>query len=312
MKKTKLVITIPCHNEAQSLPEVIKSIPKKIKGVSKTEIIVIDDGSTDQTLKVAKKVGVKHFVIHKKRQGLAQSFADGLQKALKLKADVIVNTDGDNQYDQAQIPQLIEPVLKDQADMVLGNRQVKKLTHMPPAKKIGNLFGSWVVRKLTGVKIQDASTGFRAFSRPLTQSFYLISGHTYTHETIIHAHYNSFRLKEIPVKFKKRKHGQSRLIAGIWPHLKSSAAIIVRTILIYKAFKYLALLGLGIMSLGFLGTLRFFWFYLNKEGSGHIQSLIFSSILISLGFSTLMMGILADLIGLNRKLIEKSQSGKNH
>lgn len=301
MKEKTLVVTIPCLNEAKTIAKVIRSIPKKIPGIGQIKIVVIDDGSTDNTQKAAKKAGANSIIVHQPNLGLAASFKHGVKKALSLGADIIVNTDGDNQYDQSQIPQLIKPILKGEADMVLGNRQVKKIKHMPLSKKIGNIFGSWVIRKLTGSTIQDASTGFRAFNRLLARSFELLANHTYTHETIIHTLYNGFRIKEIPINFKKRTFGQSRLIQGIWPHIKTSGAIIVRTILIYKAFKYLTLSGLGIMLLGVIGAGRFLWFYFNSQGSGHVQSLIFSSILISIGFSTMIMGFLADLINIQSK-----------
>jgi glycosyltransferase involved in cell wall biosynthesis len=305
MKKSKLVVIIPCLNEAQSLPFVIKSIPKKIKNIKKVEIVAIDDGSKDNTAQVAKLAGIKHLVVHKRNQGLAKTFNDGLKKALELKADIIVNIDGDNQYDSREIPKLVKPILAGKANMVLGNRQVWQLSHMPFFKKTGNIFGSWLMRRIIDSQIQDASTGFRAFTNQVAQSFSLISSHTYTHETIIQADQKDFKIIEVPVKFKKRQFGRSRLIKGIWPHVKNSATIIIRTVLIYKAFKYLTLLGLSIMSLGLLGALRFLWFYLIGQGSGHIQSLIFSSILISIGFSTIVMGILADLIGINRKMIDR-------
>ncbi|MBN1263262.1 MAG: glycosyltransferase family 2 protein [Candidatus Pacebacteria bacterium] len=304
-KNKKLAVMIPCLNEASSLGRVLASIPKRIKGIGRIEVVVIDDGSTDQTRTIAEKAGIKHLVIHKKNQGLAKSFEDGLAKALTIGADIIVNTDGDNQYNQSQISQLVQPILKDRADLVLGNRQIRKLKHMPIAKKWGNLLGSWTIRKLTGTKIRDASTGFRAFSRELASSFGCFLGHTYTHESIIHAALNDFRIIEIPITFKKRQFGHSRLIKNIWTHIKTSGAIIVRTILVYRAFKYLSLLGLVLILSGIFGIGRFLFFYFAGKGNGHIQSLILASILIGTGFSTFLMGILADLIGLNRKLINK-------
>jgi len=307
-KRNKLVVIIPCFNEEKSLSLVLDAIPKEIGHISRVEIVVIDDGSADKTVQVAKKAGVDYLIVHKRRQGLAKTFRDGLQKALEIDGDIIVNTDGDNQYDQREIFKLIKPILKGEADMVLGNRQIAKLPHMPLSKKIGNIIGSWVVRRLTISKIQDASTGFRAFTREVASSFSLIANHTYTHETIIQADQEGFRIAEVPIRFKKRQFGESRLIKGVWFHIKASGATIVRTVLIYKAFKYLILSGLSIFLLGFLGLLRFLWFYANSQGQGHVQSLIFSSILISIGFSTLVMGILADLVGINRKLIAEKKS----
>lgn len=301
----KLIVTIPAYNEEKTIGKVIKSIPRRIKGVSKVEILVINDGSKDKTEKEAKKAGADYILSHKINRGLAQTFADGMQEALKHGADIIVNTDADNQYKQEEIPKLIEPILKRKADMVIGNRQVEKLNHMPLAKKYGNIIGSWTIRILTGCNVRDASTGFRAFTRECAQKFNLISSHTYTHETIIQAVNKDLVIAEVPVKFKKRTSGSSRLISGIWSHIKKSAATIIKAILMYKAFKVLVTLGLFIMSLGILGGLRFLYFFFTGNGAGHVQSLILSSILISIGFTTCVMGILADLISINRKIIEE-------
>lgn len=301
----KLIVIIPAYNEEKTIGEVIRSIPRKIRGISKVEVLVINDGSKDKTTKEARKAGADYVLSHKINRGLTQTFADGLQEALRLGADIIVNTDADNQYKQEEIPKLIGPILKGEADMVIGNRQVEKLNHMPLAKKYGNILGSFTIRFLTGSKIKDASSGFRAFSREAARQLKLFSYHTYTHETIIQALNKNLVIAEIPITFRKRRYGESRLISGVWSHIKKSAATILRTILMYKAFKVLVTLGLFIMSLGVLGGLRFLYFFFTGNGAGHVQSLILSSILISIGFTTCVMGILADLISINRKLIEQ-------
>ena len=301
----KLIVTIPAYNEAKTIAKVIQSIPRRIKGISKVEVLVWDDGSGDKTVQVAQKAGADYVFSNKTNLGLAKTFAKMMAKALELGADLVVNTDADNQYDQREIPKLLKPILAGEADMVLGNRQVEKLDHMPKAKKYGNIIGSWTIRLLTGSQIRDASTGFRAFSRDCLQQFNLLSAHTYTHETIIQAVNKDLVIKEIPVVFRKRTSGQSRLIKGVWSHIKKSAATIIRSVLMYQSFKVLVTIGLLIMFLGILGGLRFLYFYFTGNGAGHIQSLIFSSILINLGFTTSVMGILADLISINRKLIEK-------
>ena len=303
----KLIVTIPAYNEEKTIGRVIKSIPRKIKGISKIEVLIWSDGSTDKTLEITKKAGADYVFFNKINLGLAKTFALMLRKAIDLKADIIVNTDADNQYDQKEIPKLLKPILNGKADMVLGNRQIKKLNHMPLAKKYGNIIGSWTIRTLTGCNIQDASTGFRALTRECAQKFNLLSPHTYTHETIVQAINKDLAIVEIPVKFKKRSSGNSRLIFGIWPHIKKSAATIIRAVLMYKAFKVLATSSLLIMSFGVVGWFRFLYFYFSGNGAGHIQSLIFSPILINLGFTICIMGILADLISINRKLIEKKK-----
>jgi glycosyltransferase involved in cell wall biosynthesis len=301
----KLIVTIPAYNEEKSIGEVIKSIPNKITGIDEIEILVWDDGSTDKTIQTAKKAGADYVFSNKKNLGLAKTFRKMLSKAVELNADIVVNTDADNQYDQQEIPKLIKQILDGRADMVLGNRQVEQLDHMPTSKKYGNIIGSWTIRLLSGADIKDASTGFRAFTKECISKFILLSPHTYTHETIIQAVNKDMTIAEIPVVFKKRTAGQSRLITGIWPHVKKSASTIIRSILMYKAFKVLVSLGLVIIVVGILGGLRFLYFFITGNGAGHVQSLIFSSILINLGFITLIMGLLADLISINRQLIER-------
>lgn len=311
MKKGKLFIQIPCLNEEATIAAVIKNIPKKELRKLKliVKILVIDDNSSDNTAKIARKAGSDFILQHKKTLGLAKSFSDGLEFCLKNGADIIVNTDGDNQYDQREIPKLIEPILKNKADMVIGNRQVNKLDFMPTTKKVGNLIGSWVIRMLSGVELPDASSGFRAFSKELARGYNLQSDHTYTHETIIQAANNKFEILSIPIKFKGRIDGSSRLISkGVYDHIKKSTATIIRSILLYKAFKYLLISGGLITVLGILVGIRFLYFFVLGNGTGHIQSLVLSSVLINLGFMTIILGFIADLISVNRKTIEDVKS----
>lgn len=301
-----LFITIPAYNEAKTITQVINSIPKKIKGIKAIKILVWSDGSTDQTVNIAKKAGADFVFASKRNLGLAKTFDLATKKAVELGADIIVNTDADNQYDQKQIPLLVEPILQNLADIVNGDRQVAKLAHMPWPKKYGNQLGSWTIRLLTGLKINDASSGFRAYSREAIQNFNLISSHTYTHETLIQAVFNDLTIKEIPITFQARTSGGSRLIGSVWSHIKKSGATIVRTILMYKAFKYLLSLGLFIMVIGFFGVCRFLYFVFQGNGGGHIQSLVISSIFLSIGFNTILMGVVADLIAINRKVYREN------
>ena len=302
----KLIVTIPAYNEAETLPKVIKSVPKKIKGIDEIEVLVWDDGSSDNTFQVARKAGANYVFQNKKNLGLAKTFNLATKKAVELGADVVVITDADNQYEQKEIPKLIKPILENGAEMVNGDRQVHKLDHMPPSKKYGNCVGSWVIRKLTGIKLNDASSGFRAYTAETIKKFHIYSSHTYTHETIIQAVYGDVFIQEVPVTFKERPGGShnSRLISSVWSHIKKSAATIVRTILMYKSLKFFGILGSIITALGFLGIFRFIYFYLHGLGNGHIQSLVISSVLISFGLTTLMVGVLADLISINRRLVE--------
>ncbi|MCB9802178.1 MAG: glycosyltransferase family 2 protein [Pseudomonadales bacterium] len=306
--KPSLIVTIPAYNEEATLPSVIKSIPKTLKGVGKIEVLVWSDGSTDNTIKAAKKAGATHVFENKKNVGLAKTFDRATKKAVEIGADIIVNTDADNQYDQSEIPLLLQPILEQGADMVNGDRQVEKLEHMPLAKKYGNMLGSWTIRWLTGVHLNDASSGFRAYTKEAIESFDLLSSHTYTHETIIQAAFKDLLIHEVPVTFKKRHGSGSKLISSVWSHIKKSGATIVRTILMYRAFKVLSMIGLTLCLIGCLFMLRFLYFYLTDAGSGHVQSLIFASVLISMGFNTIMLGVIADLIAVNRKLLEKKVS----
>ncbi|MEA2056828.1 MAG: glycosyltransferase family 2 protein, partial [Patescibacteria group bacterium] len=288
-----LIVTIPAYNEEQHIGVVIQSVPRKIKGVKQVEVLVWNDGSEDQTVNRAKKAGADYVFSNKKNLGLAKTFDKATKKAVELGADIVVNTDADHQYVQAEISQLIQPILEGKADMVNGDRQVEKLPHMPWQKKYGNILGSWTIRMLSGAKLNDASSGFRAYNKQAIQSFNLLSSHTYTHETIIQAAFKDLMIYEVPVTFNKREGGSSKLISSVWSHVKKSGATIVRTILMYKAFKYLVSLGMIMIAVGLILGARFIWFYLQQMGDGHIQSLILSSLLITSGLNTILMGVLA-------------------
>lgn len=303
--KPTVIVTIPAYNEEKTLPSVIKSIPKKLDGISSVKVLVWSDGSTDKTVEAAKAAGAEYVFENKKNLGLAKTFDRATKKAVELGADIIVNTDADNQYDQSEIQLLVDPIIHQSADMVNGDRQVENLDHMPASKKYGNMIGSWTIRWLTGVRLNDASSGFRAYTKEAIQQFDLLSSHTYTHETIIQAAFKDLLIFEVPVTFKKRHGSGSKLISSVWSHIKKSGATIVRTILMYRAFKMLSMIGLLLCLLGGAFMLRFLYFYFTAAGGGHVQSLIFSSVLISMGFNTIMLGVIADLIAVNRKLVER-------
>lgn len=303
----KLFVTIPAFNEEKTLVKVIKSIPKKYKGISQVKILVYDDGSVDKTASVAKQSGADYIFSHKHNLGLAQTFKDAIKESLRLGADIIVNTDADNQYEQKEIVKLIQPIIEGKADLVIGDRQVSKLDHMSWSKKYGNLLGSFAIRWLTGTKIQDASSGFRAFTKDVASNILIFSTHTYTHEMIISAHFRSFTLHDVPIIFKKRVTGGSRLISnGIFSHILKSGTTILRSLLLYKAMAVFTTIGSFIILGGFIGILRFFYLALvTGKAGGHIQSLVISSVLIGIGFNILIIGFIADMISYNRKLIEE-------
>lgn len=305
--KPSVIVTIPAYNEEETIPQVIASIPRKLKGVSSVKVLVWSDGSTDNTVVAAKEAGADYVFASKKNLGLAKTFDLASKKAVELGADIVVNTDADNQYDQQEIQKLVNPILIKGADMVNGDRQVEQLEHMPLSKKYGNILGSWVVRWLTNVKLNDASSGFRAYTKKTINTFSLLSSHTYTHETIIQAVFKDLVIHEIPVTFRERRSGSSRLVTGVLSHIKKSAATIIRTILKYKAFKFFLSLGSFFSSVGALVMLRFLYFFVIGDGAGHVQSLIFGSVIISVGLNTVLLGVMADLIAINRRLIERRQ-----
>lgn len=257
----KLIVTIPAYNEEKTIGKVIKSIPRKIKGIKSVKALVINDGSTDKTSQVAKKSGADYIISQRTNLGLARAFQTGISEALRLGADIVVNTDADNQYSQKEIPKLIKPILEGKADMVIGNRQIEKLKHIPLVKKYGNIIGSWTLRLLTGSDVIDASSGFRAFSREAALRFNILSNHTYVHETIIQAVENKMRIAQVPITFRRRRGGKSRLITGLWGHIKKSLATIMRTILMYKPFKTFLLMGSTVFLLGIIIGIRFLYFF---------------------------------------------------
>jgi len=302
----KLIVTIPAFNEQESIAKVIKEVPRYIEDIDEVKILVINDGSTDRTVKVAKGAGADYIISNPGNQGLAYSFKRGLEQALKLGADIIVNTDADFQYNQTEIPKLIQPILQKRAEMVIGNRQIKKLNHMPFVKKYGNMLTSWTLRKLLKNKVTDASSGFRAFSRDVALRLSVFSNHTYTHETIIQCTLQKMRIAEVPVEFKKRESGKSRLINSLWGYIKSAVGTIIRIYLMYNPLRTFLKLGIFISLVGLLFESRYLWFYFKGATGGHLQSMILGTILIIIGVQVMVMGLLADLIDANRKRQEET------
>jgi glycosyltransferase involved in cell wall biosynthesis len=300
----KLTIIIPAYNEEATVAQVIKAVPPKNKEVKSIKVVLVDDGSTDQTAKKAKEAGAV-VLSHRGRRGLAQTFTTGLDWALTQKSNLIVTIDADGQYDPGEIPKLISPLILHEADLVIGDRQITKLEHMSLSKKFANKIGTFVIQKLTQTKITDASSGFRAFTAEVGYNLNILSSHTYTHEMIIQAAHKKFKIISIPVTFKARKFGQSRLIDSLWEHLKKSIATILRTLLMYQPFKTFLYLGNLAIFAGTILGIRFLVFFFRGQGAGHIQSLILTAVLIIVGFNTIIMGFLADLISRNRQLIEK-------
>jgi glycosyltransferase involved in cell wall biosynthesis len=302
----KLIIQIPCYNEALFLSKTLSELPRKLEGFEIVEWLVIDDGSTDSTAQVARDYGVDHIVSHTRNQGLAKAFMTGLHACWECGADVIVNTDADNQYNAADIPALVRPILEKQADLVIGTRPIESIEHFSPMKKLLQRLGSWVVRKVSGTNIPDAPSGFRAFSRDAAMRINVFSDYTYTLETIIQAGQKNMAITSIPVRVNMDLR-PSRLLKSIPSYIQSSIITIVRIFVVYKPFRFFATIGLSAISAGMLLGFRFLYHYLSGSGGGMIQSLILASILLGLGFQTMLVAFLADLLAANRRLLEDVQ-----
>jgi glycosyltransferase involved in cell wall biosynthesis len=300
----KLIIQIPCYNESATLPDTIRDLPEQVPGFNTVEYLVIDDGSTDDTARVARELGVHHIRRSPQNRGLAHAFAKGLEEALKLGADVIVNTDGDNQYAGECVDDLTRPILEGEAEIVIGDRRVETIAHFSAGKKLLQKVGSWVVRWASGTGIPDATSGFRAFSRDAALQLGVFSSYTYTLETIIQAGKKGISVTSVPVQ-TNQKLRESRLIQSMPRYIIRSAVTILRIFLMYEALRVFITLGMFPVIVGALLLLRFGYFFAIGDGAGHVQSLIVASILIVLGFLTFLLGMLADLIAKNRRLTEE-------
>jgi glycosyltransferase involved in cell wall biosynthesis len=300
----KLIVQIPCFNEEKTLPLVIKSIPRAIEGIDEIETLIIDDGSTDNTIAVAKKLGVTHIVKHPQNKGLAHAFANGINEALKQGADIIVNTDADNQYPQKDISKLIQPILKGESEIVIGDRQTSTIKHFSKLKKGFQRLGSASVRMLSGTSIPDAVSGFRAYSRDAAMHLNIITDFSYAIETIVQAKYKRLGLSSVKVKTNPPTR-KSRLFKNMFQHMRMSGTTLLRVYTMYQPFRVFLLLGATLFLAGFTLAARFAFYYAIGQGGGHIQSLILSAILMLIGFQVVMTGLVADLIGINRKLSEQ-------
>lgn len=299
----KVFIQIPCLNEEKTLPLVLKSIPKNIANVDELEILIIDDGSSDKTVEIAKKHGVKHFVHHTRNMGLARSFRDGVDYALKHGADIVVNTDGDNQYPQAMIAELVQPVIAGEADIVIGDRQTAKIAHFSGFKKIMQRFGSWVVNKAAGTELPDAASGFRAYSKYALIRLNIVTSFSYCMETIIQA--GNKRLKIASVKIEtNEKTRESRLFKNIWHHMFASGKAIMRSYIMFKPHVIFVTLGLLFLAAGIIPFARFAFYFFAGQGDGHLQSLVFGSSMIVGALLSFALLVISDLQRTNRILLE--------
>ena len=299
----KLVVQIPCFNEEQTLAVALAALPRRLDGFTSVEWLVVDDGSRDGTVRVARASGVDHIVSHTRNQGLARAFMTGLDACLRVGADVIVNTDADNQYDAADIPALVRPILEGRADMVVGARPIAVIEHFSPVKKILQRLGSWVVRAASQTDVADAPSGFRAVTREAAQKLMVFSDYTYTLETLIQAGHKNMAVVSVPVRVNEDLR-PSRLVRGMFSYVRRSIVTILRILVIYRPFRFFGWIGTALFGAGFLVGARFLWLYLGGHGSGHVQSLILSAILLGMGFQTWLIAFVADLLAANRKLME--------
>lgn len=299
----KLVVQIPCFNEADSLPEVIADIPRVVAGFDSVEVLVVDDGSTDTTAQVAIESGADHVHRLPRNRGLARAFSAGIQCALELGADVIVNTDGDHQYRGSNLPALVAPILQGQADMVVGDRRVSSVPHFSITKKVLQRLGSWVVRWLSGTSVVDATSGFRAISRDAALRLFVFSTYTYTLETIIQAGKKGLAIVSVPVAVNPTRR-ESRLISSVPRYVVRSGITILRIFLLYEPFKVFSYLSLVPGGLGLVLLARYLYFFSIRQGQGHVQSVVVGSVLLLLALQVFLLGLLADLVAKNRQLDE--------
>lgn len=303
----KLIIQIPCYNEAATLGIALAALPREVPGFDKVEWLIIDDGCTDNTVEVALAHGVDHVVRHTRNQGLARGFMNGLQACLEHGADVIVNTDADNQYNADDIPALTRPILEGKADIVIGARPIAAIEHFSPIKKLLQKLGSWVVRVASKTNIPDAPSGFRAMSRSAARRLTVFSDYTYTLETIIQAGQKNMAITSVPIRVNGDLR-PSRLVKSIASYIQRSIVTIIRVFVIYRPFRFFASIGIALFMLGFIIGLRFLYKWLTVDYDGHIQSLILASSLLIIGFHTILIAFVADLLSANRKLMEEIRS----
>jgi glycosyltransferase involved in cell wall biosynthesis len=302
----KVIVQIPCLNEEKTLPLVMATMPKQIPGVDTLEYLIIDDGSTDKTVEVAKKLGVHHTIRHAKNMGLAQSFRDGITYALEHGADIVVNTDGDNQYPQEKIPDLIQPILDGKAEIVIADRQTHKIAHFSPLKKMLQKLGSSIVNKAAGTELPDAASGFRAYSKTALLRINVITQFSYCMETIIQAGNKHIAIVSIPVD-TNAKTRESRLFKNMWQHIYKSMSAIVRAYIMYRPYVIFATLGYTLFLIGLIPFVRYTVLFLTHQHPGnHLQSLILGAVFLIGAFLCLALSVLADLQRTNRILLEET------
>lgn len=303
----KLVIQIPCLNEEESLPITLSALPKHIDGIDEIKVLIVNDGSTDRTIDVAKKHGISDFVNFTHNKGLAKAFSAGLNKALEMGADIIVNTDADNQYNASDIEKLVRPIIDGNADIVIGSRPVNKISHFSIIKKILQNFGSFVMRCVSSTSVKDAPSGFRAFSRNAAIQMNIFDNYTYTLETIIQAKAKGLVIENVEIDVNPELR-RSRLFSNMFVYIRRSIFTMLRMFIVYRPFRFFITVGILFLLAGLIPGVRFVWYFLTGDGQGHIQSLILAAILLLTGVQVSLIAVLSELIAINRKLLEDIQS----
>jgi glycosyltransferase involved in cell wall biosynthesis len=302
----KLIIQIPCYNEEKYLPQTLSHLPREVEGFDRVEWLIINDGSRDNTVQVAKQCGVDHVVTLNRNKGLSRAYMAGIEESLRLGADVIVNTDADGQYDADDIKELTKPILEDGADIVVGERPIDEIEQFSLLKKMLQKLGSYTVRKISKTDIPDAPSGFRAISKYAAMKLNVFNNYTYTIETIIQAGRKNMAIVSVPIRVNKVNR-PSRLMKNIWSYMRKTLVTMIRIFVVYKPFRFFFVIGSIFFFSGFLIGIRFLYFYFFGRGSGHVQSLIFAAVLLGMGFQTILVAFLADLFAVNRTLLEDVQ-----
>jgi glycosyltransferase involved in cell wall biosynthesis len=300
----KLIIQIPCFNEQESLPVTLSALPRQIDGVDQIEWLVIDDGSTDETSKIAVDYGADYVISHNRNKGLAKTFITGLNESIRLGADIIVNTDADNQYEADDIPKLIAPVLSGESDIVIGARPIETNQYFSKTKRILQKIGSWVVRSVSFTSIPDTTSGFRAMSRDAAQQMVVFSEYTYTLETIIQAGHRKLSITSVPVRVNPDLR-PSRLVTSVFSYVKRSIVTIIRIYVLYRPFHFFGTIGIVFFLTGLALGVRYLYFFFADGSSGHLQSLILMAVLLMMGFQTFLIAFVADMFAANRKMLEE-------
>lgn len=299
----KLIIQIPCFNEEESIPIAVSCLPRTVKGFESVEWLIIDDGSSDQTVRIARKCGIDHVIKHQHNKGLATAFMSGINACLELGADVIVNTDADNQYNAEDIPKLTQPILQGEAEIVIGERPISEIAHFSPLKKSLQKLGSWMVRIVSETNVKDAPSGFRAFTRDAARQLTVFNEYTYTLETIIQAGQKNISLTSVPIRTNQDLR-PSKLVKSKRSYIQKSIVTMIRIFAIYRPLRFFSFISLVLLVSGISIGIRYILLLFAGDGDGHIQSLILASILTVTGFQAILFGFIADLQAANRKLLE--------